>query len=192
MSRRGSIPVSAIEEYSLFSSFTDCLEIEYGAAGLAWGTARPLGPSSQSVDAGVWLDSYPCNEDINGTLHFIDGNADGTVLPDIGAYEYVRGDTDSDGDGISDSHEVAMGRNPLRDESRIIIDAETRGESQGESNVTSNPIAYDLYTSNTIMSLNMGYHLQLVEYEDARRASEKIDRALFFVRLVLGLEPFSG
>jgi len=42
------------------------------------------------------------------------------------------------------------------------------------------------------LSLNMGYHLQVVEYDDGRREGEKIDRALFFLRLVLGLEPFSG
>ena len=42
------------------------------------------------------------------------------------------------------------------------------------------------------LSLNMGYHLKLVRYEERLRAVEDIDRSLFFVRLIMGLEPFKG
>ena len=42
------------------------------------------------------------------------------------------------------------------------------------------------------LSLNMGYHLKLVRYEKRLRAVEDIDRSLFFIRLIMGLEPFKG
>ena len=42
------------------------------------------------------------------------------------------------------------------------------------------------------LSLNLGYHLQRLQFEDKRRHLAGIDRSLFFVRLVMGLEPFQG
>ncbi len=42
------------------------------------------------------------------------------------------------------------------------------------------------------LSLNMGYHLKRIRYDDRRRAAEDVDRALFFIRLIMGLEPFKG
>jgi hypothetical protein len=42
------------------------------------------------------------------------------------------------------------------------------------------------------LMLNLGYHVQVVEFDSPAREAERIDRALFFLRLVLGLEPFSG
>jgi hypothetical protein len=42
------------------------------------------------------------------------------------------------------------------------------------------------------LSLNMGFHLQYLEFEDRIRARENIDRSLFFIRLILGAEPPQG
>lgn len=42
------------------------------------------------------------------------------------------------------------------------------------------------------LSLNMGYHLKLIRYDQRLRAVEDIDRSLFFIRLIMGLEPFKG
>jgi hypothetical protein len=42
------------------------------------------------------------------------------------------------------------------------------------------------------LSLNMGYQLKLIRYGDRQRAGEDVDRALFFIRLIMGLEPFKG
>ena len=42
------------------------------------------------------------------------------------------------------------------------------------------------------LSLNMGYHLKRIRYYERRRAAEDVDRSLFFIRLIMGLEPFKG
>lgn len=42
------------------------------------------------------------------------------------------------------------------------------------------------------LSLNMGYHLKRIRYERRRRQGEDLDRALIFIRLIMGLEPFKG
>lgn len=43
-----------------------------------------------------------------------------------------------------------------------------------------------------VMTLNMGYHLRQLKFEDRSRRAQDIDRALFFLRLVMGVEPFQG
>jgi len=83
-----------------------------------------------------------------GTTRPLDGDFDSVALSDMGAHEYDPAATDCDGDGRSDADEVALGHLPLYDESHII--------AHGESNVTANPTAYDLFTSNSILDLNMG------------------------------------
>jgi len=55
---------------------------------------------------------------------------------------------DTDGDGLDDADELTWGGNPVVDSSAMI--------NVGESNVTSNPAAYNLYTSNSILDLSMG------------------------------------
>ncbi len=42
------------------------------------------------------------------------------------------------------------------------------------------------------LCLNMGYHRQILRFNDRRRAAQDIDRGLYFVRLILGMEPFKG
>ena len=43
-----------------------------------------------------------------------------------------------------------------------------------------------------IMPLTMGYHLRKLQFSDRNRDAQDIDRALFFLRLVMGVEPFQG
>jgi len=43
-----------------------------------------------------------------------------------------------------------------------------------------------------IMTLTMGYHLRKLQFSDRNRDAQDIDRALFFLRLVMGVEPFQG
>ena len=42
------------------------------------------------------------------------------------------------------------------------------------------------------LSLNMGWHLQVVDFQERARGQEGVDRSLFFLRLILGAEPFKG
>ncbi len=58
-----------------------------------------------------------------------------------------------------------MGLDPLEDET----DTVAYGEAQGESNVTGNPIAYGLYTANSIMDLSMGYLMLQTTSNDQMR-----------------------
>ena len=124
---------------------------------------------SPCIDAGAALSGL--TEDIDGTPVSLDGNADGIALPDMGACEFASfsvdtdgdglsdgvevhtfgtnpSDTDSDGDGRNDGDEVASGYLPDYDESKFLTD--------GEANVTRDPSAYGLYTSNSITDLAMG------------------------------------
>ncbi|MFH1568136.1 MAG: hypothetical protein ABIL09_09070 [Gemmatimonadota bacterium] len=51
-----------------------------------------------------------------------------------------------------------------------------------------NSTAYNGYH----LSLNLGYHLKRIRYEERARNGEDLDRSLFFIRLIMGLEPFKG
>jgi len=42
------------------------------------------------------------------------------------------------------------------------------------------------------LSLNTGYHLKRIRHEQRWRQAEDLDRSLFFMRLIMGLEPFKG
>lgn len=59
---------------------------------------------SNCIDAGLEFASV--TNDLDGTPRPIDGTASESAATDIGAYEYVRFDTDTDGDGLSDWEEV--------------------------------------------------------------------------------------
>ena len=109
--------------------------------------------------------------DLDGVYRPLKGRASGNVLSDMGAYEYASNEVDSDGDGLSDAEEVndigadpkqvdtdgdgradgvevETGFSPIYDEAAAI--------EQGEANVSNNPTAYNLYTSNSIQDLNLG------------------------------------
>jgi parallel beta-helix repeat protein len=76
-------------------------------ADLAHGNAR-LQAESPCVDAGsngdVWSDF-----DVDGHARILDGDGDGTAVVDIGAYEYLPGDLDSDGDVDLDDFALLTG-----------------------------------------------------------------------------------
>jgi hypothetical protein len=42
------------------------------------------------------------------------------------------------------------------------------------------------------MSLTMGYQLTKLRFDDRTREGQDVDRALFFLRLLMGVEPFQG
>jgi hypothetical protein len=50
--------------------------------------------------------------DFDVTARPLDGNGDGTAVPDMGAYEYASATVDTDHDGMNDAAEVAAGTNP--------------------------------------------------------------------------------
>ncbi|HEY8240335.1 MAG TPA: right-handed parallel beta-helix repeat-containing protein [Kiritimatiellia bacterium] len=68
--------------------------------------------ASPVVDAGTTNNSS--GTDLTSTPRPLDGNNNGTPLPDMGALEYVHPTADTDGDSLSDSNEVATGTNPVR------------------------------------------------------------------------------
>ena len=136
------------------------------------GTSRLL-PGSPCIDSGTPLSTVI--DDLDGVPRPLDGNADGSVAHDMGAFEYVNARSDSDGDGLSDlaeirrygsspvladsdgdgrtdPEEITSGYSPVYNESPVIAAA----EAAGESNVTSNPGAYGLYTSDSIFDLSLG------------------------------------
>jgi len=110
-----------------------------------------IGYGSPCIDTGAAIAGM--TRDIIGNFRPVDGDLVVGAVIDMGAYEYDPGTTDTDGDGMSDKDEYHLGFDPVRDSSNGVA----YGEAIGEFNVTNNPGAYDLYTSNSIMDLSMGY-----------------------------------
>lgn len=128
-----------------------------------------LRADSPCIDSGI--QQGPIGPDFDGLFRPLDGNAIGNATLDMGAHEFACALVDTDGDGLSDADEVntygtapsnsdtdsdgrtdgdevAMGFSPTYNEAPAI--------TQGEENVTGDPAAYDLYTSDSIQDLNMG------------------------------------
>ena len=105
---------------------------------------------SPCIDAGATVAGI--TDDLDGNPRPIDGNFDSTASYDMGAYEYNPATTDSDSDGRMDDFEQQQGLDMFYDESSAI----SYGEAAGEASVTNNPAAYDLYTTNSIMDLDLG------------------------------------
>jgi len=66
-----------------------------------------LTAASPCIDAGVLVDAPGI--DFDGIERPLDGDNDGLSAYDIGAYEFVHGAADSDGDGQKDAHELIAG-----------------------------------------------------------------------------------
>ncbi len=59
--------------------------------------------NSPCIDAGTNLVGFV--DDLDGTPRPLDGDANGSAIPDMGAYEYLNAVADSDGDSVTDGDE---------------------------------------------------------------------------------------
>jgi predicted outer membrane repeat protein len=75
------------------------------------GTNYHLQATSPCIDAGN--NAYmPSATDLDGTPRPLDGDANGTAIVDMGCYEFVNGNADSDGDTMKDGWEQDHGLDP--------------------------------------------------------------------------------
>jgi hypothetical protein len=82
-----------------------------------------LRPDSPCIDAGTNLSASITN-DLDGRPRPLDGNGDGLALPDLGAYEYLSPNADSDQDGMADGWEGDNGLNPAVNDATKDLDSD--------------------------------------------------------------------
>lgn len=76
-----------------------------------------LAPGSPAIDTGTT--SFAPSADKNTLPRSLDGNGDGVAAPDVGAFEYLLNDADSDGDGMPDGWEWENRLYPTFDDAGI-------------------------------------------------------------------------
>ena len=108
-----------------------------------WGKVDEIAESGNSymindyrfLEGGLCVDvgtnDVPMSEDIEGTPRKLDGDGDGIVTCDIGAYEFVSPSADSDADGMPDWWELCYGLDP-----NDATDAEGDLDGDGISNLS--------------------------------------------------------
>jgi len=86
--------------------------------------AGRLLPNSPCIDAGTNLTSMV--DDIEGTPRPLDGDNNGSAIPDMGAYEYFNAAADSDGDSVTDGDEQIADTNMADSNDWFSVTAFTR------------------------------------------------------------------
>lgn len=69
------------------------------------GSTFALASNSPCIDAGL---DNGLTYDYQAQVRPLDGNGDGVAKPDVGAYEFLNGGADSDGDGLTDDQELSV------------------------------------------------------------------------------------
>lgn len=113
---------------NLFNTHSNYINIEPGATDLSFEPGFVgnddwrLAPDSPGIDAGTNLYSTPA--DRTGVPRPLDGNNDGVPAPDLGAFETIHSEADSDSDGMPDVWELGNGLNPVLDDAALDTDGD--------------------------------------------------------------------